>query len=324
MISKIRASSIIKRACQNYVLKRPLCISFEITHSCNAKCKHCHLHGSVKEIKASPAHLGDICRKINPVVAQISGGEPLLRHDVEEIIKEFRRPNGAPYIDITTNGALLTKKRYEQLIEAGIDQIGISLDFPDKRHDEFRGIPGLFSKIENLVRDVGNGQDKMISLICVIQRENFRDLIRMTELANDWKININFSVYTWLRTGLKEYMLTRSEIIEFRKIVSKILSIREKYKCVFTSENVFNKYIQFFEDRSIHNCKTGMRFYNVNPDGTISPCGLIIKSFRNQKELQKDFSHNNTCAFCYTSIRANTEKSFYNLVKDNLQIVKKF
>ena len=315
MISKVRTASLISRACQNYILGRPLCVSFEITHSCNAKCIHCHLRGTVKENRASAAQLGEICRRINPVVAQISGGEPLLRHDVEEIIKEFKRPDGTPYIDITTNGSLLTKKRYDRLIEAGLDQVGISLDYPDKRHDDFRGIPGLFAKIENLVRSIGDGQDKKISLICVIHRENFRDLIKMTELVNDWKININFSVYTWLRTGLKEFMIQKQEIKELREIVSKILDFKRKYGRIFTSETVFNKYIQFFENQSIPNCKTGRRFYNVNPDGSISPCGLHIKDFKSQDELRKNFANQNSCSFCYTSIRANTEKISIILLK---------
>ena len=166
MISNTRAISLTKRAINNYIFQKPFCVSFEITHCCNAKCKHCHLGGHVDEHRASPEQLGQICREINPVIAQISGGEPLLRNDVEEIVKEFRRPNRAPYIDMTTNGFLLTTEKYHTLLHAGIDQFGISLDYPDDRHDEFRGIRGLFQRIEKLVTGLNGANDKAITLIC--------------------------------------------------------------------------------------------------------------------------------------------------------------
>lgn len=323
MISNTRAISLTKRAINNYIFQKPFCVSFEITHCCNAKCKHCHLGGHIDEHRISPEQLGQICREINPVIAQISGGEPLLRNDVEEIVKEFRRPNRAPYIDMTTNGFLLTPEKYYKLLHAGIDQFGISLDYPDDRHDEFRGIRGLFQRIEKLVTGLNGANDKAITLICVIQRDNFRDLLRMVELANDWKIKINFSTYTWLRTDDKSCLLSQEELEEFKDIITRLLELKEKYQNIFTSRYVFNMMVKFFENQSIPNCQTGRTFFNVNPNGTISPCGLFIKDYRSQKELREKFSCTNSCTYCYTSIRANTEKPLYHLIKDNMQGVRK-
>ncbi len=324
VISKYRTFSLTKRAINNYLFRKPLCVSFEVTHSCNAKCKHCHLGGHVDENRVSPERFGEICRKLNPVIAQVSGGEPLMRKDLEDIVRAFRKPNRAPYIDITTNGILLTKERYYKLLQAGIDQFGVSLDYPDSRHDTFRGFPGLFNRIEKLAEEIKGEKDKAITLICVIHSNNYKDLIRMVELCNDWKVKINFSIYTWLRTNDKNYLLNKQQIKEFRGIVAKLMELNKKYRNIFTSQYVFNGMIKFFENQSIPNCQTGNKFFNVNPNGTISPCGLIIKDYSSQKELREKFSRQNSCTFCYTSIRANTEKPIYFLFKDNLEFFKKY
>lgn len=324
MITTIRALSLIERAVYNYLFQRPFCVSFEITHSCNAKCKHCHLGGHIEEQRASPEQFGQICRQINPLIAQFSGGEPLLRKDLEEIIKAVRRPNRSPYIDITTNGILLTPERYSSLLEAGVDQIGLSLDYPDSRHDVFRGVPGLFGRIEKFVQSLNGEKDKAITLLCVVQRDNFRDMLRMAELAYDWKVKINFSAYTWLRTHDENYLLTPPEVEELRQMIPKLLKFKQQHHNIFTSPYVFKKMAQFFEHRSLPPCQTGVKFFNVNPDGSMSPCGLIIKDYRSQQALREKFSRHNTCTYCYTSIRANTEKPLYHLIADNLQVLNRF
>ncbi|MFQ5721547.1 MAG: hypothetical protein ACE5GI_03560, partial [Candidatus Aminicenantales bacterium] len=59
-------------------------------------------------------------------------------------------------------------------------------------------------------------------------------------------------------------------------------------------------------------------FFVVNPDGGLSPCGLIIKRYKTPKEMKKQFKKHNSCSFCYTSIRANSEKPAKYLIKDSL------
>jgi MoaA/NifB/PqqE/SkfB family radical SAM enzyme len=325
MADVIRTLSLAKRGIRNYFTKRPLTISFEVTHSCNANCKHCHLGGYIKDEKlASPERFGELCQELQPVVAQLSGGEPLIRKDLEQIIKYMRRPNRAPYIVITTNGIMLNRKRYESLRAAGVDQFSVSLDFPDERHDDFRGSKGLFHRIEKLVKELNTLNGTAITLLCVVQRDNFRDLIKIAELAKNWGVRLNFSTYTWLRTNDKNYVLTREDIEEFREIVKQLLALRNKYKNFFASEYTFNRMIQFFEDGGIPNCKTGEKFFNINPDGTFSPCGLIITRHKTSQELNDKFSKINTCTACYTSIRSNCEKPIKYLIVDSLALYNRF
>lgn len=313
---------LIKRGIANYFLKRPFCVSFEVTYSCNARCKHCHLGGYITdEQRATPEEFGELCKKFKPVVAQVSGGEPLLRKDIEQIIKALKEPNGIPYVVLTTNAALLTKEKYYRLRQAGVDEFSISFDYPDERHDEFRGIPGLFERIKNLIKEIDKEKDKLITFSCVIQSDNFRELIRMAKLAKEWGVNINFSAYTWLRTKDKNFMLSKDDIEEFKEILNQLLEFKKQHKNIYTSDYVFRKMVDYFTNESLPHCRAGEKFFIVSPDGTLSPCGLIIKGYKTEKEMKQKFVKTNSCTFCYTSSRANSEKPAWYLLKDGLKSI---
>ena len=308
------------RGLKNYILKKPFCVSFEVTYGCNARCKHCHLGGTIpNEKRATSEEYAAIFKKLKPVVAQFSGGEPLMRKDLEQIISGIKRKNRYPFIILTTNAALLTKKRYDSLREAGVDEFSISLDYPDERHDDFRTIPGLFKKIEKFLSEIKDVPNKGVTLSGVVHRQNYRELNKMADFARKWDVGMNFSTYTWLRTNKKDdFLITEDEMPEFKEKIKEILAYKKQYKTVFTSEYNLSKMIEFFEKQYIGNCRAGERFCIVGPDGMLSPCGLILEKYKTQKEMRKKFTKTNKCGACFTSIRGNSEKTPVKLIKDNL------
>jgi len=241
---------------------------------------------------------------------------------LEEIIKALGTPNRAPFVVVTTNGVILTKERYLSLREAGVDEYSLSLDYPDERHDEFRRVPGLFKRIETLIKDIASINNKAITLSCVVQSDNFREIIKLAELAKKWSVNINFSTYTHLRTKKKEYLLSHDEREELKDIIQQLILFKRKHKNVYSSDYAFMRMVDFFETESLDNCRAGEKFMVVNPDASLSPCGLIIKKYNSRKEIKQDFIKNNTCVYCYTSIRANTEKPASYLIKDSLRSIR--
>jgi len=317
-MSTIHTLFIAKQGVKNLISGRPLCVSFEVTHACNAHCKHCHLGGSVDEERADPERFGEICRLLQPVVIQVSGGEPLLRKDVEQIVKVLRVPNRAPYVVFCTNAALLTREKFYSLRNAGVNEFSISLDYPDERHDEFRHIPGLFRKLEKLARELNSKDGMAITLSCVVQRDNFRELLKIAEVALGWNLRINFSTYTWMRTKDKAYMLTKEDLPELRTIIDRLLDLKQNNKRFFTSKYILNQMYEFFEKGGIPNCRAGERFFVVNPDATFSPCGLIMKNYKTQQDLLENFTKKNACGNCITSSRANSERPVRYMLSDSL------
>jgi MoaA/NifB/PqqE/SkfB family radical SAM enzyme len=319
MMSATRSIRLMGRAARSLVLGGPLCTSFEITRRCNARCRHCHLGVPIKEEKqAGPERFAEICRDIKPLVILVSGGEPLIRKDVEDVVAALADPGGPPYVAMTTNGWLLDKRCYETFRRLGVDRFSISLDFPDDRHDEFRGLRGLFKRIETLVDDLGPDTDKAINLSCVVQKLNFRDMVRFAELGKAWGVRVNFSTYTAMRTGEEGLLLSSEDVAELREIVKEIISLKRVNKNIRTSDYVLRRIVEFFDNGGIPDCRAGGRFLVVNPDGTLSPCGLVITEYETRDELIRGFTRKNTCTACYTSSRADSERPLKHLISDTV------
>jgi len=314
-----RSLALAGRALSTYVRRRPLCVSFEVTHNCNARCRHCHLGPPKAETLAPPERYGELCRELKPIVAQVSGGEPLLRDDLDAIVRALSRKNRPPHVVLTTNGALLTKERHQRLREAGVCDFSLSFDYPDERHDDFRRIPGLFGRIDTLMRGLSsNGTRHGVTLACVVQRGNFRELPAIAEKAREWKAGVNFSAYTWLRTGDRGMLVSREELEELRAVIARLIEHKRRHGNVFTSDYVLARMPEYFERAGVPGCRAGERFLVVNPDATLSPCGLIMRDCRTRDELLRTFTRGNECDSCYTSLRANTEKPARWLIRDSL------
>jgi MoaA/NifB/PqqE/SkfB family radical SAM enzyme len=97
----------------------------------------------------------DECREMGVLTVALSGGEPLLRGDLCELIA-YARALGL-LTRISTNGQLVTRERVAELKRAGLTQCAVSIDSPDPAtHDRLRGVPGAYEKavegIHNLQR----------------------------------------------------------------------------------------------------------------------------------------------------------------------------
>jgi MoaA/NifB/PqqE/SkfB family radical SAM enzyme len=207
------------------------------------------------------------------------------------------------------------------LREAGVCDFIISLDYPDERHDEFRKVPGLFGRLDRFMRALnadGNGKGHGVTFSCVVQSDNYRDLVAIAERGREWNAGVNFNCYTWLRTTDRGLMVPPAEVGALREELERLREHKRRYGVVFTSEYVLTKMADFFEREGLPDCRAGERFFVVNADGTFSPCGLIMRSYRTQAEMVADFSRKNDCPHCYTGLRANAEKPPYWLLRDSL------
>src|ERR1035441_7649599 len=143
---------IIARGSSNWLAGRPIVVSFEVTDACTCYCKHCD-HGGPRDESRNlkPADYHRYMEALRPCVVQVSGGEPLMREDVVEIVRAIKNGSKLPYAILVSNWSLMTQEKYLALREPGIDHFSVSLDFPDARHDDFRVYPGLYSHLEDLI-----------------------------------------------------------------------------------------------------------------------------------------------------------------------------
>ncbi|MCP4581512.1 MAG: radical SAM protein [candidate division Zixibacteria bacterium] len=309
---------------KNMILKRPVCIALEVTHNCTANCRHCDKGPKVEDNAVGAAEYKRICEELSPSLIQIAGGEPLKRKDLPEIVRALYRPNKTPFLVVITNASLLTKEKYLELRDAGVRQFSISLDFPDERHDDFRQIPGLYKRLDRLIPELlamGNGD---VVVNTCITRANYPYLLEIAKKVGQWGAKLNFSTYTDLRTDDNQYNLHHPEdTTKLHAIFDKMYSGDGEYANVMTSEQVARRYTDFYKTLSAPDCQTGTRFCIVNPDGRLTPCAMFIDDrYDSREELIEKFAKKSDCTGCYISMRANTEKSAWELLTDNLNFFK--
>ncbi|HSN92062.1 MAG TPA: radical SAM protein [Anaeromyxobacteraceae bacterium] len=209
------AARVAFRSLANLAVGRPLCVSFEVTHSCPARCLHCDKGGMKPgEKRLAPEDYRRLARELSPAVVQLSGGEPLTRGDLEEVARAVENPRGPPLVICVTNGWLLDERRYRSLLRAGVDVFSISLDFPDARHDGFRRIPGLYAKLDDLVPRLARLGAGNVALNTALTRANFAEIPALVANAERWGVKIAFSAYSVLRTGNRDYCIERAEDLD--------------------------------------------------------------------------------------------------------------
>jgi MoaA/NifB/PqqE/SkfB family radical SAM enzyme len=316
------AGRIALRSLANLARGRPLCVSLEVTHSCPARCLHCD-KGGLKpgERHLAPAEYRPLVRALSPPVVQLSGGEPLVREDLEEVARAVKQPGGLPLVLCVTNGWLLEERRYVSLLAAGVDLFSISLDFPDDRHDRFRRIPGLYAKLDELVprlarRGLGN-----ITLNTALTRANYAEIPALVANADRWGVKISFSAYSVLRTGNRGLCIDRAE--DQALLARHFDFLRREHARTGTVLNtpwILDHTLRFFRQGGHHGgCRAGIRFLVVRPDGLLNACSMHAdQCFRTRTEVVRGFETRRTCDECFVSIRADTERPLARLALESL------
>ena len=316
--------STVGRAVASYVLRRPWCLSFELTHNCNARCHHCHRGEKVVEQRATPERLLEVCRELRPLVAIMSGGEPLLYPGLPGLVRLLKTGCAPLRVFLNTNAALLTLPRYTELVDAGVDEVLISLDYPDERHDDFRAIPGLFGRIQALVGTLPPRERQRVLLTTVLHGDNFREALPIARLARDWGVNANFSAYTPLRTNDRNLLIPAHDVAAFGETIEQLIAFKKEHGNVLTSDWVLRGMVRFFGNGGqLGRCRAGVKMAVVNPDGTLSPCGLLVRNCRTHAELKREFTAKNECNLCFTSTRGNSERPARYVFLDHLPYLRR-
>jgi len=131
----------------------PYLIALNLTQRCNLGCAHCYLDAKVMKEGAADELNTEELKKALDGIAQVgpeamvvlTGGEPLLRRDIEDLAAHATRLG--LMVVVGSNGLLLTPERIAKLQAAGVAGIGLSIDSLDPdHHDDFRGRKGAWQK----------------------------------------------------------------------------------------------------------------------------------------------------------------------------------
>lgn len=203
-------------------------IDVAIDYACNMKCKHCSAVSLGRKnedllTKEEYAQLADQLCAEGCLIFHFTGGEPLLRRDLEDVIRSFKPERCG--ISIQSNGILATRERLKSCREAGADIFCVSIDSGiPAEHDAFRNSPGAFNLAKNALDNARDlGYQTMIST-CLshgsIGREGFLKAVQIAEERGIWcSINLAAPAGNWRECD--EFMLTEEDQLQWREFVKK-------------------------------------------------------------------------------------------------------
>jgi len=319
-LTKRETAGILSKGIPAYLLGYPTVVSFEMTYSCTCNCHHCNMGGIVKDEQLiGPADYRRLVRELKPVIVQISGGEPLLRDDLTDVMRAIKsKGSSTPYLIVVTNGSLLTEQKYLALRKAGMNQLSVSLCFPDERHDSWRRAKGLYDHLNTLVpRLAALGHDDIV-LNSAITMENMPYIMDLARTAERWGVSISFSAYSVLRTGNRGYTIESPEDLAKLRAQLDELKSYKKIDCgrILNADFNIDGTFDFFKCGEIKPCSAGQHFLVVTPQGYLKPCSMHDKVYTSQREIKRSFVPNNDCGGCYVSIRSYLDKSLPELVRE--------
>jgi MoaA/NifB/PqqE/SkfB family radical SAM enzyme len=306
----------------NWLAERPIVVSFEVTDACTCYCKHCD-HGGPRDESGNlrPADYSRYTEELRPCVVQISGGEPLMRDDVVEIVRAIKSGSRPPYTILVSNWSLMTEAKYLALREAGVDQFSVSLDFPDDRHDDFRVYPGLYSHLEDLIpRLTRLGHDDIVLNSCITS-ENVTEINAIADKAREWGANLCYSAYSARRTGCRNYFLsTPEQLAELNRQLDRVEARRDSTNWIVNAPTTLAATRRYFENGGTPGCKAGLRFLVVTSEGLLQPCSMQFHRYPldQRGRMVEQFTRTNQCDECYVSIRSYLDKSFPQLLWENV------
>jgi MoaA/NifB/PqqE/SkfB family radical SAM enzyme len=250
--------------------RRVLNCLWELTYRCNARCAICpywRREGPAPaELTTEEVEAGlELLHHHGLRAVNFTGGEPLLRPDLEAIIATASRLG--IWSSVVTNGSLLTPPRLTALRAAGLDNLMISVDSPDAAiHDGHRGIPGLWEQVNGMLERLGReflSGHRTGGVLCTLARHNAGDLEAMVALAQRHGVYLALQPYHEKKTGDVSHTAPLPEAALAR------LRAEARSRGVLLNSS---RYLDGLLRRAPAHCAAGRKYFSIDPFGRVHAC----------------------------------------------------
>lgn len=266
---------------------RPLWLLAELTYACPLQCPYCSNPTELAQIGREIAtedwvRVLSQARAVGAVQLGLSGGEPLVRRDLEEIVVEARRLGF--YSNLITSGVGMDAARARRLAEAGLDHIQISFQASNADLNNFLGGTDSFEQKKKMARAIKDQGYPMV-LNIVLHRKNIDDIeeiIAMAEaLGADYVELANTQYYGWAWHNREALLPTHAQLCHAEKVTNEYRERGGAMELYFIVPD-------YYADRP-KACMSGWGdvCLTVAPDGLALPChaarqlpGLVLPNVR--------------------------------------------
>jgi len=252
----------------------PLWLLAELTYRCPLQCPYCsnplEMASEAEELDTeSWFRVMAQARKMGAAQLGFSGGEPLVRRDLEQLVAEARRLGY--YTNLITSGMGLNSERVAALHEAGLDHIQISFQASSEQLNNFiAGSDKAFAQKKAMAQEVKRQGYPMV-LNFVIYRHNIDQMDQILELSAELEADYvelaNAQYYGWAFENRKQLLPSREQLQRAEAVANRYRDrLGKKMKIIFVVPD-------YYENRP-KACMNGWGslFLTVTPDGTALPC----------------------------------------------------
>jgi len=251
----------------------PLWLLAEITYRCPLHCVFCYnpVDYAKQHHELSTEEWIRVLREGRAMGAAqlgLSGGEPLLREDLEQIVAEAH--GLGYYVNLITSGIGMTESRIKALKEAGLDHIQLSFQDSTKEMNDFLSSTKTF-ELKKRVAELIKKYDYPMVLNCVLHKLNIDHVGEILEMAErmeaDYVELANSQFYSWAYLNRDQLLPTKEQLVRAEQITD---AFREKVK---GKMKLFFVMPDYYSDRP-KKCMNGWGnvFITVQADGTVLPC----------------------------------------------------
>ncbi len=268
----------------------PLVMSWNVTRECNMKCAHCYINATDKKLDnelttEEAKNLMDQIYQVSRPLLILSGGEPLLRPDIYELIK-YGSKIGLK-MGLGSNGSLIDEAAAAKLKDAGITTVSISLDSNiAAQHDEFRGVVGAWQKAVEACKFLREN-NVLVQVNATLTQQNYNQIDDIMSLAESIGVE-NFHLFFLVPTGRGtkladispvqyEEMITKT----FAKTANHTLNVRPSCAPQFMR---IAKSMGMDMRQWIRGCIAGLYYCRIYPNGDVTPCPYLPIKLGNVRE----------------------------------------
>lgn len=256
-------------------------IAWELTRNCNLNCVHCRAragsgrHENELSLEECRAIIDDVASFSTPTII-LTGGEPLLRQDIDDIIR-YGTSKGLRMV-IAVNGTLVDRDAAVRLKEAGIIRVSMSLDGKDRKdHDDFRRVSGSFDAVMNAGR-LFNEAGMPFQINTTVTRLNVGDLDPIYDLVKGMGA-VAWHVFLLVPVGRGEGLKGEELNAAMYEEVLNWLYEREERNEMEMKVTCAPHYHRIVKERGgtpkSAGCLAGKSFLFISHTGIAQPCGYL-------------------------------------------------
>lgn len=257
-------------------LQRPFQVLVQVTNRCNMKCSFCDFwpNGAPPREELTTDEYRGIARTLSILgtfLVSIEGGEPFLRADLVDIVGAFASAGHLPVL--YTNGWFVDAAKAKALFDAGLTNVGVSIDFPDPaRHDAKRGLPMTWARAWNAVscfKDAAPKGGRQVHVMTVFMKENQHDLEALLELSK--AAGVGHSITLLSREGFRRVENDADQWPD-ESVTPRLEALWRRFPHFRVFGDYLSGFDEFLQKRSLPVCRAGRQSFNIDHLGNVSPC----------------------------------------------------